>query len=149
MCFHWFTWLFLQQSKLCDFSCNSSVDIWRHIFKKISASLLATGIYLWVGYMELELITSQMSVKVAPLMLSVINWFERSFMDHCGAKLVCIRSSRTSWCLLQAWDQKLILRDYVNKSKQSETALETTAYDFAHHLLTREDISFISMPKIY
>lgn len=37
--------------------------------------------------------------------------------------------------------------DYVNKSKPSEPARETTTYDFAHDLFARDSISFRSMPK--
>lgn len=42
----------------------------------------------------------------------------------------------------------MVLMDYVNKFKQSEPALETMTYDFAHHLLIR-DANSISLYANY
>lgn len=38
-------------------------------------------------------------------------------------------------------------RDYVAKSRQSEPALETTVYNFAHPLLARDGVLFLFIPK--
>lgn len=150
MCFHWFIWLFLWQCKFYDFAYNSSVDIWRQIKKKISTSVLAPSMYLWVDNMELEIRTSPMWVKVPPLILSMINWLKRSFLDHYDAKFSLYKKKFWYQLMMSAMGMGSENdTDYVNKSKQSEPALKTTTYDLTHHLLNREGISFLPMPKIF